>query len=80
MMNNVFVLCSKFIILETILNVDEQQNGLYDMQLSVTAMFHVWKKQVHRQPRLHCQVCDVVNDIHQPLQTWPQRFQGEHLA
>jgi hypothetical protein len=38
-----FVLRLKSIILETIISFEEKQNGLYDMQLSVTAMFHVWK-------------------------------------
>ena len=38
-----FVFCPTAVTLERIQCFEEQLNGLYDMLLSVAAVFHVWK-------------------------------------
>ena len=38
-----FVFCAITVTLETIKCFEEQQNGLYDMLLSVAAMFYIWE-------------------------------------
>ena len=41
-----FVLYLMSIILEALISFEEQQNGLYDMLLSVAAVYDIWKNRV----------------------------------
>ena len=41
-----FVFCSTTVTLETIKCFEEQPNGIYDMLLSVAAVFRVWENRI----------------------------------
>jgi hypothetical protein len=41
-----FVFSPTAVTLETIKRFEEQLNGIYDMLLSVAAVFHVWKNRI----------------------------------
>ena len=41
-----FVFSLIAVTLETILSFEEQLNGLYDMLLSIAAMFYAWKNRI----------------------------------
>jgi len=41
-----FVLYLMSIILAALISFEEQQNGLYDMLLSITAVYDIWENRV----------------------------------